>query len=321
VVAWGDDGAGGANVPTEISTDASEDAPAVVAIFSLADTFVAITQAHTGYIWGAVDHNFGPLPEVLSVAATATAFAGILSPLSVTAWSTGYGSDVEEAVPEEISFPSASPSAGGDPVLSVAATEHAFAAITASGVMYAWGDPEYGGEVSPAATDTLRGRKTIAVTATRRAFAALTADGSVVAWGDGAFGGDGVPEEASNPAPGGGVVAIAANDCSFAALLRIPAVAKPKMQVLQKDDDKLALRVDDEPNDATYFFVKYEGGVKVNSIVFDEATETLVVNGISRLRGEVYMDDRDVSLQRQLEGKLSHAEAGMVTQVGKVRLH
>src|SRR3546814_15810998 len=78
-----------------------------------------------------------------------------------------------------------------------------------------------------------------------------------------------------------------------------------RLYVAKKDDDKLALRVDDATGDMTYFFVDYAGRVRVNSNVFDEAAETFVVNGTSRFRGDVFLDDSNVPLREQLDEKRS----------------
>src|SRR3546814_15636088 len=84
-----------------------------------------------------------------------------------------------------------------------------------------------------------------------------------------------------------------------------------RLYVAQKDDDKLAFRVDDEVDDMTYFFVDYAGRVRVNSNVFDEAAETFVVNGTSRFREDVFLDDSNVALREQLDEKVTHAEPNL----------
>src|SRR3546814_17656841 len=108
---------------------------------------------------------------------------------------------------------------------------------------------------------------------------------------------------------------------AFAALITPPPSSQARLSVLQEDDDKLALRVDDETDDSTYFFIDYEGRARVNSSVLDDATETFAVNGASLLRGDVFLDDSELSLQEQLDEKLTHSDSGMSVQTGKTRLH
>ena len=160
------------------------------------------------------------------------------------------------------------------------------------------------------------------IASTEDAFAAITLGGSVIAWGDADHGGTGVPARVSTlPARGERVVAIASNLAAFVALQETSFLLEAQLQVVQETDDKLALRVDDEEDDTTYFFVDQEGRVRVHTSVYDEATETSVVNGTTRLRGDVFLNNGDVALSTQLSQMVSHLQQNTLTQLGKIRLH
>ncbi|CAJ1335290.1 unnamed protein product [Effrenium voratum] len=138
------------------------------------------------------------------------------------------------------------------PVQAVASTRTAFAVVTASGAVCAWGDSDMGGQLTPTAQRELQSnvrrvysnafafaalkgdgsvvtwglptgggdsravrsqlRGVQEIFATRLAFAALKADGSVVAWGAASYGGE-APTRFTSP-----VCTVRATDCAFAAL-------------------------------------------------------------------------------------------------------
>ena len=105
------------------------------------------------------------------VAATALAFALFCSGGNrVVTWGhPGYGGDSSE-VQDQLKG-----------VQQIQATDNAFAALLADGLVVTWGDPGYGGDSSEV-QDQLKGVKQIQ--STYRAFAAILADGLVVTWGD-----------------------------------------------------------------------------------------------------------------------------------------
>ena len=110
-------------------------------------------------------------------AASARAFALFCSGgnRAVTWGDPGYGGDSSE-VQDQLKG-----------VQQIQATDNAFAAIQADGLVVTWGDPDSGSDSSEV-QDQLKGVQQ--VQATRCAIAAILADGLVVTWGDPHYGGD-----------------------------------------------------------------------------------------------------------------------------------
>ena len=77
-----------------------------------------------------------------------------------------------------------------------------------------------------------------------------------------------------------------------------------RLHVIQAANDKPSFRVDDQTGDTSYFFVDHEGKVRVNTNISDAATETFLVSGTSRLRGDVFLNSDSTSLQTNLNSKL-----------------
>ena len=94
---------------------------------------------------------------------------------------------------------------------SVTAAECAFAALTRSGTVVAWGSPEEGSDSSTVQHLLV---DVVSVTAADRAFAALTRSGTVVTWGDSRFGGDSSDVQHLLV----DVVSVKATQCAFAAM-------------------------------------------------------------------------------------------------------
>ena len=136
------------------------------------------------------------------VAATALAFALFCSGGNrVVTWGhPGYGGD-SSGVQDQLKG-----------VQQIQATDNAFAALLADGLVVTWGDPGYGGDSSEV-QDQLKGVKQIQ--STYRAFAAILADGLVVTWGDPDDGGD--SSEVQDQLKG--VQQVQATGHSFAAIL------------------------------------------------------------------------------------------------------
>jgi len=84
-------------------------------------------------------------------------------------------------------------------------TEVAFAALRKDGSIVSWGQVDGGGQGSPV------GKGFVTIASNQRAFAALREDGSIAAWGQGGYGGTGAPS-------GNGYVAIFATRAAFAAI-------------------------------------------------------------------------------------------------------
>ena len=84
-------------------------------------------------------------------------------------------------------------------------TEVAFAAIRKDGSIVSWGQADGGGQGAPT------GKGFVTISSNQRAFAALREDGSIAAWGQGGYGGTGAPS-------GNGYVAIFATRAAFAAM-------------------------------------------------------------------------------------------------------
>ena len=84
-------------------------------------------------------------------------------------------------------------------------TEVAFAALRKDGSIVSWGQADGGGQGAPV------GKGFVTIASNQRAFAALRDDGSIAAWGQGGYGGTGAPT-------GNGYVAIFATRAAFAAI-------------------------------------------------------------------------------------------------------
>lgn len=74
-----------------------------------------------------------------------------------------------------------------------------------------------------------------------------------------------------------------------------------QLHIVQKDAGEPCFRVDDQSGDTSYFFVDDTGRVFVNTNMSETATETFVVNGTTRLKGDVYLDSDTESVQTKVE--------------------
>ena len=139
------------------------------------------------------------ITNVVAVASTARAFAGIRSDGTVVAWglSTQGGS--------------VSGVTGLTNVRHIASTDNAFAALTGAGAVVAWGDSARGGNASSVSASLTSG--VVAIASTGWAFAALKSNGTVVVWGDATNGGNSASVSSLT-----GVVSIASTGTAFAAL-------------------------------------------------------------------------------------------------------
>lgn len=224
IVAWGEEGYGGSEAPTEsgfvaisvspaafaaLKNDgsikawgrflpfqsASTGAPTGSGYVAIASTFRAFAALHstgTIFAWGNQFQGGSGAPTgsgYIAIASNEQAFAAIRYDGSIFAWGGNGGTGAPT----------------GTGFTSVTSTAYAFAALTSNGSIQAWGDTLSGGTGAPAGT----GFTTIC--SSFGAFAALKSDGSITAWGNSGYGGSGGPT-------GTGFVAIGSTYQAFAAL-------------------------------------------------------------------------------------------------------
>jgi hypothetical protein len=145
--------------------------------------FTALREDQSVFCWGNTNEG-GQAPsgilslkDIQEVRGTRGAFAlrTLTSPYIRTwGWGTSGGEAYDMSVPSNI--------ASMADIISLVSTDNAFAVITSSGRVYAWGDPASGGSASG-----LNGISTCK--SSRRAFAVISG-GRIHAWGDKDYGGD-----------------------------------------------------------------------------------------------------------------------------------
>jgi hypothetical protein len=192
-------------------------------IFSIEQGFavlVPVGESNRLIVWGPSINTTlirYPLTGIRSVYANRYAFAFIYeTPLSSGARAGqrigAFGADANGGlIPDDIHLKLAN-----DPPVSIRATEAAFAVLTASGKVHAWGNASYGGSMSTAAITALAGAKV------RKLFAALCAfcairddDGAPVTWGNATYGGN-IPSTAVDSIlDDGGAETVVASQLAF----------------------------------------------------------------------------------------------------------
>ena len=167
----------------------------VVSVTAADRAFAALTRSGTVVTWG--DSRFGGdssdvqhlLVDVVSVTAVSCGmFAALTRSGTVVTWGGaeyefgGQSSAVRDLLGPEYVFRGDSTAVQHllVDVTSVTATGYAFAALTRSGTVVTWGDPELGGD-SAAVQHLLV--DVVGVTASECSFAAVTRSGTIVVWG------------------------------------------------------------------------------------------------------------------------------------------
>lgn len=186
VVAWGNL-TNGSTLPSELVASTN-----VVKLFNNNFAFVALKTDSSIVAWGGGSGgtNGGITPAeltvpgvgVLDVVSSFSAFTAKMDNGSVVSWGNA---DAGGVAPTEAT------TAGN--IVSVFATQYAFAALTHDGRVIAWGGTGCGnsncGGLAPTSV-TAVGSNVVKIFANRNAFAALKSDGSVVTWGHPSYGGD-----------------------------------------------------------------------------------------------------------------------------------
>ena len=207
VVTWGGAAHGGnfnncgPSAPSCTTAPAGSLSSGVRSINATNSAFAALKADGTVVTWGDSGGNSsapvgGALTGVTGLAATNAAFAALKSDGSVVTWGdAAYGGNA--ACAPSASCQRAAVGSLSSGVVTVFATERAFAALKQDGSVVAWGDPTYGGDSACVVTTgciaapagSLAGGVT-QIMSTSRAFVARKQDGSVVTWGLAANGGD-----------------------------------------------------------------------------------------------------------------------------------
>ncbi len=189
------------------------------------------TPASSSSAWSLLDGRIA----VKSIYATPLGFAALRVDGSVVQWSSRSGSLILDGSSPSQKAVKLFPGAGmflalradgtagpATNVVSVTATQGAFAAIRTDGSVACWGTTAYpayyGGDSSAVASKLDGSIDVISINATKTAFAALRADGSVVTWGNAADGGDSSSVASLINGVGVKVVSLYAAGSSFAAL-------------------------------------------------------------------------------------------------------
>ena len=214
VVCWGSISYGG--------QPGGVDTTNIKCIYTTTESIAAVTHGGAVVDWGQSSNGgstsgvIGLDSNVVSIASTSGAFAALKSDGSIVIWGNpglgGFNSlnsdrlvnvrDVVNIYSTRMAFCAvrrmsgnnivcwgrADFGGGGDPnameIRSIYASERAFASISSTGKVRAWGSPAYGGSMTTSAVDALNGAVAVTICTTNTAMAALTTAGRVVAWGD-----------------------------------------------------------------------------------------------------------------------------------------
>ena len=171
-------------------------------LFSSGGAFAALDSTGKVYAWGSAvfggtidPYNLVLLKsDVVSIYSCGIGFAAMRSDGTIVPWSsdsTIYAGVVSDLIAGRIK--------------RVYGTRKAFCVLKESGVVYCWGDSNYGGTAAAGLTNI------VDISTTDCAFAALSSDGTVTAWGCVANGGSVVSFS--------GVAAVYSNYYAFAALM------------------------------------------------------------------------------------------------------
>ena len=233
IYSWGDSRYGGSGAPTDT---------AYTAIASNYYAFAALKLNGTISAWGESSQGGAGAPTgtgYTAIASNTQAFTAIRS-TPVMSFSRPLDKSIDllhdglvsrtKPVLNMLTFPSGLINVWGGSAIggtgapagfytAIASNKQAFAALTSSGTISAWGYPVYGG-----INDVVTGSGYTAIASTEAAFAALKFDGTIYAWGNPLNGGSmssGTNQWGASftGAPtGSGYIAIASNYATFAAL-------------------------------------------------------------------------------------------------------
>ena len=194
VVTWGSSAYGGdsSKVATQLTN--------IDKIYSNAQAFAVLKNDKSVVAWGNAINGgdiskVTGLNDVEEIYSTATAFAAVKDDGSVVTWGNPYYGGV---IPTNLVIELDGKNENGEnkDVVSIFATNTAFAALRADGSVVTWGDANSGGNSTADATlakqlDGIDDTKDVTkIFSTNTAFAALRVDGSVVTWGNAAYGGN-----------------------------------------------------------------------------------------------------------------------------------
>ncbi|CAE8658809.1 unnamed protein product, partial [Polarella glacialis] len=173
VVTWGDPERGGD------STAVAGQLVDVKAIVGTDSAFAALTDQGDVVAWGDKSEG-GELPSRRRLSIS----SGLKSRTTLTDGAVRMAQEEEEAVANE-------PESCCSPRL-LCGNSAAFAAVDASGQVFAWGDPSSGGRTADAeeAVSQLQGGRVRQLVGNGHAFAALSEGGGVACWGDASCGAD-----------------------------------------------------------------------------------------------------------------------------------
>lgn len=208
VVTWGNPiyGANSSAVAAQLTSG-------VISIQGSESTFAALKSDGSVVNWGNETTTSSQLSsDIVAVYPSIYSFAALKSNGSVFMWGNVFrgGAFIVTNPDFSTSSPIGNVSSG---VVTIAATNNAFAALKNDGSVVTWGIGNEGGDSSAVSSQLSSG--VVAIYANAVAFAALKNDGSVVTWGSAANGGNSSGVAASLSS---NVVSIYATDLAFAAL-------------------------------------------------------------------------------------------------------
>ncbi|NID14538.1 hypothetical protein [Luteibacter yeojuensis] len=213
----------GATVPAAVRPYLVDADPATQ-VFSTERDFALLVPDEDGnrlVPWGAniaPDHDVAKLRNVRSVYANGGAFAFIYGQRSANGeWLGAIGNPAFGGeVPASLHLP-----LYNDPPQSIYSTFDAFAVLTRSGKVHAWGNRANGGEISAAAKAMLDGMIVTRIVATMSAFCAIDDDYRLIApWGNPAHGGTIPSDRFASIVDDDGVKSIVGARAAFCAITR-----------------------------------------------------------------------------------------------------
>jgi hypothetical protein len=205
VAAWGDVWVGGDTTP--VANQLRE----VHHLVASRSCFAAFKKDSSLVVWGYDEYggdssavSAALSSHVVYVSHTATAMAAVKTDGTVAVWGAADGGGDTSVVQADLHG-----------IVRVYGNKKAFAALSATGGVVAWGRTGYGGQI-PAGKVSALSSGVVSIYHTDRAFAALKGDGSLVVWGQAGHGGE--PSPAVEALLASGVHTVCANDVAFSAI-------------------------------------------------------------------------------------------------------
>jgi len=182
VIGWGNPSYGGSTPPTTYNQN-------VYALSATFEAFASIRSQNQVYGWGASGEG-GTVPQdvlsrtdIVEVKSTQGTFAcrgtKVAPYIKVWGWATDGTAPFDLNVPTNISNMAN--------IVSLHGGDNAFAVVSSSGTVHAWGDTTAGGTVS---NEVSLLNNISSCCSSRRAFAVIYGEGQLMAWGDTDFGAD-----------------------------------------------------------------------------------------------------------------------------------